>query len=63
MGEKTREELQSAADIKDREHFRKEYLKALLASGLLEMTIPNKPRSSLQKYRLTAKGKKAIEGK
>lgn len=52
----SREELQAVADIKDREHFRKEYLKPLLFDGLLEMTIPDKPNSRLQKYRLTEKG-------
>ena len=29
--------------------------------GLLEMTLPNKPRSSKQKYRLTAKGRAVLE--
>ena len=27
----------------------------------IEMTIPDKPRSSKQKYRLTAKGKKKVK--
>jgi len=56
-GEAAREKLQSAAGLKDREHFRKEYLMPLLASGLLEMTIPDKPRSSKQRYRLTQAGR------
>lgn len=60
-GEVTREQLQFAAGMKDREHFRKEYLNLLLDSGLLEMTIPEKPRSSKQRYRLTAKGRKFFE--
>ena len=32
-------------------------IKALLANGLVEYTIPGTPRSRLQKYRLTEKGK------
>lgn len=60
-GEVTREQLQSATGMKDREHFRKEYLNVLLGSGLLEMTIPDKPRSSKQRYRLTSKGRTLLE--
>ena len=60
-GEVTREQLQSAAGMKDREHFRKEYLSVLLDSGLLEMAIPDKPRSSKQRYRLTQKGRALLE--
>lgn len=52
-----RDELQVAAGIKHREHFRKQYLLPLLESGLIEMTIPDKPRSSKQEYRLTAAGR------
>jgi DNA-binding PadR family transcriptional regulator len=48
--------LQSAAGVKDREHFRKQYLRPLLDSGLLEATIPDRPRSSKQRYRITPLG-------
>ncbi len=54
---RTRDELQMVAEIKDREYFRKEYLNQLLSDGLLELTIPDKPRSSKQKYRITPTGK------
>ncbi|MBM3225571.1 MAG: transcriptional regulator, partial [Candidatus Tectomicrobia bacterium] len=40
------------------EHFRKAYLVPALASGLLEMTIPAKPKSRLQQYRLTPQGRR-----
>ncbi len=58
IGEMTRQQLQRALGLKDGEHFRKAYLQPALDAGLIEMTIPDKPRSSRQKYRLTAKGAK-----
>jgi len=60
-GDKAREELQAAAEIKDREHFRKQYLEALLSAGLLERTLPDKPRSPKQQYRTTPAGRAALE--
>jgi hypothetical protein len=56
QGAKSREELQRAAGIKDREHFRKAYLERLLSSGWLERTIPDKPRSRMQRYKTTEAG-------
>ena len=56
----SRDELQKAAGIKDREHFRKAYLEPLLFAGWLERTIPDKPRSRLQRYRTTETGREAI---
>ncbi len=60
-GEKPRQELQAAAEIKDREHFRKQYLEALLSAGLLERIIPEKPRSPKQRYRTTQAGRAVLE--
>jgi len=57
-GEKTREELQSAIGLQDRKSFRERYLKPALAEGWIEMTIPGKPNSRLQKYRLTDRGQR-----
>ena len=44
----------------NRTKFRDQVLNPLLSDGLLEMTIPDKPRSRLQKYRLTDKGRKLL---
>ena len=53
----SRQGLQQALSLKDAEHFRKTYLLPALASGLVEMTLPDKPQSSKQGYRLTALGR------
>ena len=58
----SRAELQKSSELRDREHFMDSCLKPLLDAGLLEMTIPDKPRSSKQKYRLTAKGRELVQG-
>jgi predicted HTH transcriptional regulator len=63
VGEMTRQQLQEALGLKDDEHFRKAYLQPALEAGLIEMTIPDRPRSSKQKYRLTAKGVKASKNR
>jgi Fic family protein len=55
FGEMTRQRLKEALALKDNEHFHKAYLLPALEAGLVEMTIPDKPRSSKQKYRLTEK--------
>lgn len=47
---RTREEMQLHIGITNREYFRKTYLKPLLESGRLKMTIPDKPKSKKQKY-------------
>ena len=42
--------------LTDRTKFRRKYIHPLLEPGILELTIPEKPNSQNQKYRLTAKG-------
>ena len=39
----------------------KRHIEPLLTEGLVEMTVPGKPNSKLQKYRLTDSGKSAIQ--
>lgn len=56
-GEMSRQELQEGLALKNDEHFRKAYLLPALGCGLVEMTLPDKPRSSKQRYRLTPIGR------
>ncbi len=56
-GEMSRAEIMTALGLKDEEHFRLRYLHAAISSGVLEMTRPEAPRSRLQKYRLTERGR------
>jgi Fic family protein len=59
-GEMPRQQLKEALGLKDDEHFRKAFLLPALEADLIEMTIPDKPRSSKQKYRLTDKGRQVV---
>ena len=56
-GEMSRREIQAVLKLKDEKHFREFYQQPAIAQGLIEMTIPDKPRSRNQKYRITQKGK------
>ena len=49
-------EILSFMNFADRTYFRKKYMHPLLEEDILELTIPDKPNSKNQKYRLTAKG-------
>jgi ATP-dependent DNA helicase RecG len=59
-------EARSAREIMDHlglkhwKTFQQNYLHPLLRSGLIEMTIPDKPTSRNQKYRLTEKGRAVL---
>jgi hypothetical protein len=58
VGDMSREEIQGALGLQDRKSFRARYLAPALTEGLIEMTIPDKPSSRLQKYRLTDAGRR-----
>ena len=55
----TRQQLQEALGLKHEDYFREAYLQPALVAGLIVMTVPDKPRSSKQRYRLTPKGEEA----
>ena len=56
-GKMSRQDIQDALGLKHRNYFRKAYLLPALRAGLIKMTIPDKPRSSKQRYRLTPAGR------
>ena len=54
-------EIMAAAGRRDRTKFRHQVMQPLLNAGWLVMTIPDKPTSSRQKYRLTAAGRQLLD--
>lgn len=52
---KTTAEIMSHLNLQHREHFRSAILKPLLEKELLELTIPDKPKSPNQRYKITRK--------
>jgi hypothetical protein len=59
--ERSRAELLTLLERTSLDKLRVQVLKPLLEAGLLEMTIPDKPTSSKQKYRSTEAGTSVIE--
>ncbi len=53
-------ELAEIAGAQHRSFFKKQHLDPLIEHGLVAMTIPDKPRSSKQKYVITKAGKELI---
>ena len=49
-------EMLAFMGLTDRTKFRRKYIHPLLEAGIIEQTMPEKPNSQNQKYRLTAKG-------
>jgi ATP-dependent DNA helicase RecG len=56
IGDMPRAEIMNALTLKDRMHFANDYLRPALEAELIQYTIPDKPNSRLQQYRLTEKG-------
>ena len=57
QGEMSRAELMDALELADRNHFARVYLQPAIDAGLIEMTIPRRLRSRMQRYRLTTNGR------
>ncbi|MBU1228257.1 MAG: transcriptional regulator, partial [Actinobacteria bacterium] len=55
------QELMQPSGRTDRTKFRDQVVRPLLEAGLLEMTIPDKPRSPNQKYRATPAGVRLVQ--
>ena len=53
--------LMKIAGRADRTKFRNQVLQPLLDAGLVAMTLPDKPNSRLQKYRITEKGRDLLD--
>jgi ATP-dependent DNA helicase RecG len=60
-GEMKRREIQEALGLRHEEHFREAYLLPALKLGGVEMTLPSKPRSSKQRYRITPLGEGVLK--
>lgn len=58
--ERTLLEIMGEMQLTSRNKFRKNFVLPLLNLDLLERTVPDKPNSSNQKYRITAKGKEML---
>lgn len=61
------EQLRAASELmhltgrSDRTKFKTSLLLPLLVNGLVEMTVPDKPKSRLQRYRITPLGRQVLE--
>ena len=53
----TRQQIQATLGLKHEDHFRLAYVLPALEAGWIEMSIPDKPRSRNQRYRLTRAGR------
>ncbi|WP_165248830.1 Fic family protein [Adlercreutzia sp. ZJ141] len=55
-----RNSLLAALGLSDRKNLRERYIVPALKKGLIELEIPDKPKSKNQRYRLTARGNAAL---
>lgn len=60
-GSWSRKELMEKLSLKGRDNFEKLYLAPALEAGFIERTVPDKPNSRLQQYRLTEKARSLLK--
>ena len=61
FGEKSKSELSERVGVTTGANSLKKALRQLLDEKLIVYTLPDKPTSRLQKYRLTPKGKEVLD--
>jgi len=59
-GEATSHQIRESLGITHRPTFRDNYLYPAMKAKYVEYTLPDKPQSRRQKYRLTAKGRQTL---
>jgi len=60
-GELSSADIRASIGMSDDINFTYRILAPMIKAGILERTIPNKPTSRSQKYRITAKGQKMLK--
>ena len=63
QGDMSRAEIMDALGLGDRSHFTKTYLQPGIDAALVEMTLPDSPRSRTQRYRLTTLGQQVRDSR
>lgn len=61
-GEMTREEIRAALNLKPKTDIKKRYLDPCLEGGWIKMTMPKKPTSPNQRFRITPAGRACVVG-
>jgi hypothetical protein len=59
----SRKEIFAAIKLSGDSRAFQRHVEPLLAGGFIEKTVPDKPNSRMQKYRLTGRGEAEISGK
>jgi ATP-dependent DNA helicase RecG len=54
------QQISELLGVKDRKNVRKYYIIPAMELGVIDYTIPNKPKSRNQKYQLTSLGRKIL---
>ncbi len=60
-GEMSRGQIMEVLRLKDRKHLREKYLRPAIDGGYIELTLPDKPKSRNQKYKITTTGKEILK--